>query len=758
MQMTVIIYLSTNDDYPMNLKFLIILFGLVILLAACGEPVSVPALVEDAYQEATLTPLPTNTPEPTATSIPDGAEGIGLAFYRAWEAKDYLGMYSLLSPQSQALVDSRTFVDFYEDMMESATVLVISSQPLSSRQEGERAELGVRVTWDTAAVGQVTRDHVADLVFSDGRWGVVWDESLILPELDGGQRLYTEHRIPARANIYDSEGDALAYQGSVITLGVIPGRIEDEPGLLAALSQVLNMTTDDIKFLYAAALPDWYVPIGDITGEIMEENFGLMQPYIGTGLVTEDRLSRLYTPEGIAPHIVGYTGYIPAETVDQYTAQGYRGDEQVGLAGIESWGEEYLSGDRGGVLSVVGPSGEHIQTIAEQEPKQSRSIYTTIERDFQAGVEQALADLIASHPLAEAGSAVVIDVNSGAIRAMASYPDYNPAIFDPLRINANVELGRVLNDPGRPLLNRVTQGEYPAGSTFKLITFSAAMNSGLYTPASRYTSTGTWNRLGESFVKRDWREGGHGTVSLSQALVVSCNSCFYDVGYTLDQTDPFILPNTARGFGLDQPTGIEGLPEVGGTIPDPDWKLENVGEGWVPGDSVNMAIGQGFVQVTPLQMARIIAAIANGGTLYKPTIIDRIGAASGAPEETWPVEEQGELPLAPEYLQAIQDSLNKVTSDAFGTASFQFEDFPVPTAGKTGTAETVIDNSHAWFVGYAPSEPYTQADGTVIEEPEIAVVVMIENSGEGSEVAAPVFRRIIELYYGIEPIRPYAWE
>jgi cell division protein FtsI/penicillin-binding protein 2 len=147
-----------------------------------------------------------------------------------------------------------------------------------------------------------------------------------LPELDGGQRLYTEHRIPARANIYDKDGNALAYQGSVITLGVIPGRIEDEPGLLAALSQVLNMTTDDIKFLYAAALPDWYVPIGDITGEIMEENFGLLQPYIGAGLVTEDRLSRLYTPEGIAPHIVGYTGYIPAESVDRYIAQGYRGD------------------------------------------------------------------------------------------------------------------------------------------------------------------------------------------------------------------------------------------------------------------------------------------------------------------------------------------------------------------------------------------------------------------------------------------------
>lgn len=741
----------------MNWKYLP-LFSLIAFGSACGENVPVPPPIVDAYEEVTLTPLATDTPEPTETSIPSGAEGIGLAFYQAWVGKDYLGMYSLLSPQSQALVDSRTFVEFYEQMMQAATVLSVHAQPLSAVQEGDRAEFGVRVTWDTATVGQLTRDHIVDLIFSDGRWGVVWDESLILPELEGGQRLYTEHRIPARANIYDIDGDALAYQGSIITLGVVPGQIEDEEGLLNAMSQVLNMTPDDIRFLYVASLPDWYVPIGDVTGEVMEENFNLLQPFIGAGLVTEDRLTRLYTPEGIAAHIVGYTGYIPAENVESYKELGYRGDEQVGLVGVEQWGEPYLSGTRGGVLSIVGPSGEHIQNIAEQEPQQARSVYTTIDREFQAAVEQALADAIEAHPLAQAGSAVVLDVNTGAVRAMASYPDYNPNIFDPLRVNSEVELGRVLNDPGRPLLNRVTQGEYPAGSTFKLITFSAAVNSGLYTPETRYTSTGTWNRLGDSFIKRDWLEGGHGTVSLSQALVVSCNSCFYDVGYNLEQADPFILPNTARAFGLDEPTGIEGLPENSGLIPDPEWKLENVGEGWVPGDSVNMAIGQGFVQVTPIQMARIIAAIANGGTMYKPTVIDRIGAGGGAPEEAWPAEEQGQLPLSPENLQVIRDSLRRVTASSSGTAAFQFEGFPVPVAGKTGTAETVVDASHAWFVGYAPAEPYTKADGTTIEEPEIAVVVMIENSGEGSEVAAPVFRRIIELYYGIEPLRPYAWE
>jgi penicillin-binding protein 2 len=742
----------------MKARGVILLAGILLLLVACGGETPLPPAPEDAYVEVTLTPLPTSTPLPTATSIPGGAEGIGLAFFRAWEGKDYLGMYSVLSPQSQALIDSRTFVTFYEDMMQAATVLSINVQPLSARQEGEFAEFGARVTWDTAAVGQITRDHTMNLQFSDGRWGVVWDESLILPELEGEQRLYTEHRNPARANIYDMDGDALAFQGTIITLGVIPGQIEDEEGLLNAMSQVLDMTPDDIEFLYAASLPDWYVPIGDITGQTMEENFNLLQPYIGHGLVTEDRLARLYTESGLAPHIVGYTGFIPAESVDWYKNQGYQGDEKVGLAGVEKWGEEYLRGTRGGVLNIVGLGGEYISTVQEREPKQSRAIYTTIDDQFQAAVEQALAEAIETHPLAEVGSIVVLDVNTGAVRAMASYPDYNPSIFDPLRLNAGNELARVLNDPGRPLLNRVTQGEYPPGSIFKLVTFTAGINSGLYTPETRYTSTGSWSRLGEGFIKYDWLEGGHGTIPLRQALVVSCNSCFYDVGFNLDQADPTILPDTARGFGLGQPTDIVGLPENSGLIPDPEWKLENVGEGWVPGDSVNMAIGQGYVQVTPIQMARLIAAVANGGTLYRPTVIDRIGAGGGAPEEPIPAEVQGQLPIAPSDLDVMQQSLRAVANSPSGTAAYQFVGLPVPVAGKTGTAETVVDESHAWFVGYAPAEPYTAPDGTTIEAPEIAVVVMIEHAGEGSEVAAPIFRRVIEAYYGITPQRAYPWE
>jgi penicillin-binding protein 2 len=240
-------------------------------------------------------------------------------------------------------------------------------------------------------------------------------------------------------------------------------------------------------------------------------------------------------------------------------------------------------------------------------------------------------------------------------------------------------------------------------------------------------------------------------------LVVSCNSCFYDVGFNLDEADPFHLPNTARLFGYGEPTDIVGIPESNGLIPDPDWKIGNIGEGWVAGDSVHMAIGQGFVQVTPLQMAKLIASIANGGTLYRPTLIDHIGAGGGAPDEQWPIEEQGQVPLSPEDVETIRESLLAVANGSSGTATHRFRGLPVTVAGKTGTAETVVGEPHAWFAGYAPAEPYTAPDGTVIEEPELAIVVMVENSGEGSTVGAPLFRRIVELYYGITPLAPFPW-
>ncbi len=728
---------------------------LMFMMAACsteGLPV-----IQDAYEEVTVTPTPVDTPEPTPIPVLEDAGGIGRAFYRAWELNDLLGMYSLLAPQSQVLVSSQDFVKRYDDAMREANVHTITAQPLSLIQEGDQAEMGVRVTWETAVFGDIIRDYSVPLAHQDGRWGIVWDEGLILPELAGGNYLSQNIRVPARANIYDNEGRALAYQGTALKLGVIPGDIEDETGLLNALNVVLGESPEEIKESYEVAQPDWYWPIGEISESVMQENAALLQSYIGKGLAPpEQRLARLYAPQGAAPHIVGYVGPIPAEKSEEYLEQGYDGDETVGLAGLEAWGEDYLNGERGGTLNVVGSSGDYVTTIVEVAPQQARSIYTTLDYEFQAAVEQALAEAIETYPGASAGSIVVMDVNNGDIKAIASYPSYDPAVFNALDDEALARLSAVMNDPQRPLLNRATQGAYPSGSLFKIITLSAAIESGLYTADTRYTSTGIWTGLGENFAKYDWREGGHGTISMRQALVVSCNSCFYDAGMNLDNWDNTFLPNVAKGFGLGAETGIE-VSESAGLIPDPEWKINNIGEGWATGDAVNMAIGQGFVQVTPLQFATLISAIANGGTIYTPSVVDRIGAGAGLPEEPFPPQEKGQLPISQSTLDTLRNAMFDVANSGSGTATHQFLELPVQVAGKTGTAEDPPRNSHAWFAGYAPAAPYAQSDGTVIETPEIAIVVMIENAGEGSAVAAPIFRRVVELYYNIQPQRPLPW-
>ncbi len=747
-----------NPSSVMKLK--LTLLSLITLLAvACGNQ-GFP-FPENAQGADAALNIPTSEavlPTGSEEIITEDAGGYARAFYRAWESGDYIGMYSLLSPQSQALVDSQSFVQRYEEAMETAAVQNVSVQPVSLVQDGREAQFGVSVTWDTAVVGPITREYTVPLVYEDNRWGIQWREGLILPELEGGNRLAMEYKIPSRASIYDANGYALAFQGKAISLGVIPGQIVDEAGMLNALSAVLGKTPEEIKEMYASAQPDWYVPVGDIPESLLQEHILNLQPYINAGLAPpEARNSRIYSDSGVAPHIVGYTGFIPAEEIDSYLNQGYRGDEMVGRTGVEAWGEDYLNGERGGTLSVVGSNGEFVTILAEKDPLQSRSIFTTIDHTFQAAVEQALAEAVQTHPIGHSGAVVVLDVNNGDVKALASYPTYDPAIFDALRPGSDVALTNVLNNPGRPLVNRATQGVYPAGSVFKIITMAAALNSGQYTPDTVYTSIGVWTRLGEEYAKTDWRQGGHGTVSLKQALVVSCNTCFYDVGYNLDGQDNTLLPETAFAFGLGQETGLVGTAESPGLIPDPEWKMTNHGEGWAAGDAVNMAIGQGFVQVTPLQIATILGAVANGGTIYQPKLVDRIGAGGGAPEEAWPVEENGRLPLADEQLAVVRESLWNVANGPWGTATDRFEGLPIQVAGKTGTAEAPPNDSHAWFAGYVPVAPYTKADGTVIDQPEIAIAVIMENAGEGSAVAAPIFRRIVELYYGIEPITPYPW-
>jgi penicillin-binding protein 2 len=712
------------------------LFVSLILLVACSgiAPGATPTL-----------------PGPNvATSLPPNPEGTAGAFLNAWAAQDYLGMYALLSPLSQAAITQEEFVNRYTDAAEQMTLTAIETGILSSFQTELDAEVRFKVAFKTALVGEVAREITMPLRYDGARWGVSWDEGLILPELKGGNALFMEYKVPSRANIYDRNGLAFAAQTDAVAIGIVPGQITDENTLLKELSELLGRHPETIKALYQFAQPDWYVPVGEASADQIQQRINALSSLGGLSLNTYQTRYYLNGPLG-APHAIGYLSAIPAEALDYYKSLGYRGNESVGVSGIEAWGEQYLAGKRGGALRVVTPGGQVVGAIASSESAPGQSITTTLDRDFQKQVAQAMGDM--------SGAAVVLNLNTGEVLAFVSSPYYDPNLWDFTNRNSS-SLGEVLNNPRQPLVNRVTQSLYPPGSTFKVVNVSSALISGLFDRDTRYNCTGVWDELGENFIKYDWTVDKdlppHGEIALVDSLIQSCNPYNYHIGFEVFNKDPMLLPKVAREFGLGKPTGIVGLldntnEEVGGLVPDPDWKKQNIGEDWSAGDSVNMAIGQGYLQVTPLQMAVLYAAIGNGGTLYRPQMIQSIAAPGGDPVYQFKPEITGKLPLTEEQLNVIRDGLRGVVNSPKGTARYRFLGLQIPVFGKTGTAETVAGGKpHAWFVGY------TQASRE--DKPDIAFAVVLQNRGEGSEWAAPVFRRIVENYFFGGPRTLYDWE
>ena len=717
---------------------------LILLITACGSSLEEPTLVPTIE-------IDNGAPivEPVVGIVPRGAETVGLQFYKAWEKRDYPLMYTLLSPRSKALVPEEDFINRYEEAMASARVVEVVVQPQAAGYDGGSAEMSIRVIWETAVVGDVIRDHTVPLTYENERWNIVWDEGLIMPELVGGNYLRLEIQTPPRGNLVDRRDKALSFQGSGVVVGVLPMNLEDEPGFLQTMGALFGVPAADLKALYSDVPENWFVPFGTITEEILQNNYYALEPYIEKGLTMRRGAGRVYNPEGIAPHLIGYMGYIPEAERENYWAEGYRADERIGATGLELAAEEWLAGVRGGQLLLISPSGETLDIVQEVAAQQGRDVHTTFDADFQRAVQVALEEGIVSYGAGQAGAAVVLDVNTGAVRAMASYPTFDISTFSEIRDDSINALQALLEDPTRPLYNRASQGEYPPGSTFKMVTIASGMASGLFEQSTPYFCSGVWDEAGPNLIKYDWLKTGHGNINLQQGLTGSCNPYMYHIGFSLENANQFALPEMARGFGLGKPTQMLGAPESAGAIPDPEWLATTYGTGWSPGDSVNMAIGQGYVLATPLQITNMSAAIANGGAIYRPTLIDRIAEAPGVPEQLIQPEVIGEVPVSPEHMRVVQAGMLEVTTNTqLGTAWDRFTDFPHLVAGKTGTAESPGVNTleHAWFTGYIPAD-----------NPEIAITVLVENGGGGYEIAAPIFRRIAELYFGVEPTR-YYWQ
>ena len=737
----------------MKTRILILLF-LALVLAGCraAAPQATATLPPDV---STATPVPpTETPSPTP--LPNVEDAVR-SYLDAWREDDYDTMYAMLTPLSQDGISREDFSQRHRDVLAEAAIQEIDYQILSSLvEENTSAQVSYQITLDSVLVGEIQRETVMNLSLEESRWRVKWAEGLILPELAGGNKLWMDRYIPGRANIYDRFETPLVSHARAVSIGIIPGRIdpEQQEDFLEDLQWLTGLHPNTIAKMFEdyPLGSDWYLPLGEALYEKVERYYDIENGYSDGVLFMYPYEGRYYYENGIAPQAIGYVSRIQAEEQEEFLRLGYSRNEMVGRQGVERWGEDYLTGDRGGALYVLDQNNNVVTQLGEAEAQPSQPIYVSLDAELQKAAETAL--------LKYAGAVVVMEVDTGRVLAMASSPWFDPNAFEPNNYNSAALLEDIYSPySGQPLLNRASQGQYPLGSVFKIITMAAALESGLYTAETTYDCQYEFTEVAGISPRYDWtwehcqeelRTEGEcetkpsGVLTLPEGLMRSCNPYFWHIGldlYRQGLTDA--ISEMARAFGLGSPTGIEGVEEEAGAIPDPNDEVE----------ALNGAIGQGGTLVTPLQVAQFIAAIGNGGTIYQPQIIERIGLPGEEPLREFEPIVKGDLPLSPDNLALIQNAMVSVVENRRGTAYYvmgAYSQNSIPIAGKTGTAESGGGDSHAWFAGYT--------DRNREDKPDIAIAVVAEYAGEGSEVAAPIFRAMVQQYFEGRRTYRLPWE
>ncbi|GAB4520722.1 MAG: penicillin-binding protein 2 [Anaerolineales bacterium] len=709
----------------------------------------VAVLVVNACSGAPVPPtvIPTETPVPVlsepgvhTTSVPD-VTAAARTYLEAWQAEDYAAMYAMLTQLSRDAISAEDFEARYRGVAVEAALSGVDTEILQSLVHPRSAQVAYRVILHSVLVGDISAETVMNLSLEDGAWHVQWDDTLILPQLANGNTLVMQRYVPGRANIYDRNGHALVAQNDAVSVGLDAAAVgeKSQEDLLNLLWQIFGRRADLHPSMLGPRVDlyrsyGWYLPIGELSSEVAARYQKTLSRY--DGVILQSYRARYYFDSGAAPHVVGYVSAIQSAEKDFLLRQGYALDERVGRAGIEQWAEPYLSGQRGGALYVFDASGKVVTKLAEREATVPQAVTTTLDQDLQLAAQKAL--------IGYNGAIVVMERDTGRILAMASSPGFDPNAFEYLNPNSGGLL-EFLGNENAPLLNRATQGQYPLGSVFKIVTMAAALQSGLYTADTTYNCGYFFDEIPglhlndwtyEHFL-RDDKTPPSGLLTLPQGLMRSCNPFFWHIGLDLfTQGQSTAIADMARAFGLGAPTGIYGLPaneEAAGQILNPREAI----------DAVNNAIGQGGTLVTPLQVARFIAAIGNGGTLYRPQLIEQIAAPGETPSYVFAPKIDGQLPLSPENLQLIQQAMTSVVEDRRGTAYFVLgsysKNYRISIAGKTGTAQDPPRDSHAWFAGYTFAENP--------DKPDIAIAVLVENGGEGSEVAAPIFRGMVQTYF-----------
>jgi penicillin-binding protein 2 len=637
---------------------------------------------------------------PTVDVSPGSPGATADAFAKAWTAGNTNALYLLVSANAQRQFSPEVFSDIYDRFASELTQLSLTAVARDARPGS--AQLDVKLV--TAYFGDFEYSTTLNLSQTPGGWAVDWDPSDIHPEMVNGREFKSVIQRPVRGTIYDRAGGVLAVTQDIRYVGLNRSLINDQAALKATLLNFGFSEADVDGALASSAGSAQRVRVGPVPPAKDDEATNVLRNIPGIVLYFESQ--RVHPLGAAAAHVVGYTREFTAEELAARRGEGLRAGDRVGATGLEASQEGTLAGGIGAELRVVDDSATVVKVLMSRPFRPGGDVHTTLD---SAALRTAY-DRLGSR----AGAAVVIDPTTNAVLALNSSPSFDPDAFER---NDAAALARITSAPNGPLANRATTGLYSAGSTFKLVTGAAGLLYGGYKVTDRLECGATWD--GVDPPRKNW-EGAQGLLTIAEGLMRSCNPVFYQIGLTLYNDTDGALSQTARLFGYGAPTGIAALSEEAGLVPDAAQKRAKSGLPWFPGDEVNLAIGQGDLLITPLQLANAYTAFINR-QLRTPRLL--------AEQASTPKDD---IPLAADQWALLMNGLKLVTS-AKGTASAAFSlagytDF----AGKSGTAEDVGTQQHVLFVAMSPASA-----------PKAIAAVVLDEGQSGSIEAGPIARDIV---------------
>ena len=546
-----------------------------------------------------------------------------------------------------------------------------------------------------------------------------------------GNRIRIIPTMAPRGTFFDRNGELLVQNRPGFAVSLMPVMTKIDPVVISRLSELLKVPVEEINKKIEAHTG--FDPIrikADVTPDIVTIIEEQKNNY--PGVIIEVQPIRDYMNKEEAAHTYGYVSEINDMELEKKKDEGYKSGDIIGKFGLEKIYDKELRGENGGQQVEVDVTGKPVQIIGNKPPTPGDDLYLTIDKNLQTAAEKAVDEQL---KLIHANAAAVVCMNpqTGEILAMVSRPAFDPNLF--AHGISSKDWNKLNNNPYHPMDNKAITGEYPPGSTFKIITGTAALTEGVVTPSELIMDSGHhWiipkgNAEGEAL----------GLINFQQAMAHSDNVYFYEMGNRLgiDRLEKY-----AHMFGLGKITGIDLPYESDGLVANRRYKEKNFEDGdWYLSETFDAAIGQGFNLVTPLQAAMVMGEIAADGKRYKPHLVNRIVGPDGKTVREFKPELLGTLDVPAADIQLVQTGLHEVTK--YGTAASIFKGFPIEIAGKTGTAENPHGRDHGWFVAYGP-----------FANPDIVVAVIVEQGGFGSQSAVPIGRKILEAWFGLNKPQP----